>query len=236
MTAEGPVPPAVLAELARFDTPTVCNALEAVAPERRTIGFTTRPLVCAEPGLAPIVGYARTATIRAVEPSGRSAEAERTFRAAYYDYIATPPGPTVTVIQDLDPEPGFGAWWGEVNSTVHKALGCLGAVTDGSMRDLDALAPGFQILAGRVGPSHAWVHVVGFGDTVNVHGMGVRHGDLIHADRHGAVVIPHAAARAIAAAVDLIGRREAMILAACRRPDFDLDVLRRALDDAAKIS
>ncbi len=224
-----------LAALARHDTPTICNALEIVVPERRALGFTTQPLVCADPSLAPIVGYARTATIRAVEPSSLSPAELRQGRADYYTYVAAPPQPTIAVIQDLDPRPGFGAFWGEVNSTIHEALGCLGSVTNGSIRDLDVLAPGFQLLAGCVGPSHAHVHIVDFAGQVNVGGMTVRDGDLIHADRHGAVVVPAEAAGRLAEAVDLVSRREAVILEACRRPGFDVETLKRAMADSAEI-
>ena len=105
----------------------------------------------------------------------------------------SPPGPTVVVLQDLDPKPGFGAFWGEVNTAVHKGLGALGCVTNGSMRDIDDCAPGFQLLAGKIGPSHAHVHIVDFGGQVNVAGMTVCDGDVVHADRHGAVVVPREA-------------------------------------------
>ncbi len=221
--------------LRAFDTPTICNALEVVAPERRAAGFTTEPLVCADPALPPIVGYARTATIRAAEPPPAPADELRSQRAAYYEYVGEGPGPTVMVIEDIDARPGFGAWWGEVNTTVHKALGSLGCVTNGSIRDLDMLAPGFQLLAGEVGPSHAWVHVVEYGRPVNVHGMGVRHGDLIHADRHGAVVVPLIVVRDLPAAVDLVARREKVILAACAQPNFDIAALKRAMAESAAI-
>jgi regulator of RNase E activity RraA len=224
-----------LVALGAVDTPTICNALELVAPEQRATGFTTEPLVCADPALPPIVGYARTATIRAAAPSELSADEMRARRAAYYEYVAQGPGPTVMVIRDLDPRPGFGAWWGEVNTTVHKALGCLGCVTNGSIRDLDMLAPGFQLLAGEVGPSHAHVHVVNFGGAVEVHGMSVRHGDLIHADRHGAVVVPRAVARELPGAIDLMTRREKVILDACAAPGFDIEALKRAFADSARV-
>ena len=94
------------------------------------------------------------------------------------------------MIQDLDDIVGFGAFWGEVQTNIHKALGCLGTITNGSIRDIPQVAPGFQMLAGSIAPSHAFVHVVDFGGNVNIHGMAVRSGDLIHADRHGAVVVP----------------------------------------------
>ena len=221
--------------LRRFDTPTICNALELVVPERRAKGFTTEPFVCADPTLPPMVGYARTAAIRAAEPPPQEAAAQRARRVAYYEYVARNPRPTITVIQDLDPRPGFGAFWGEVNSSIHKGLGCLGVITNGSFRDLDDLAPGFQILGGKVGPSHAHVHIVGFGEPVNIYGMGVQDGDLIHADQHGAVVVPISAVAELPAAVEKVARREKVILDACRRPGFDIEALKRAMADAAEI-
>ena len=224
-----------LEALRQFDTPTICNALELVLPERRALGFTSEPLVCVDPELPPMVGFARTATIRAVEPAALSGAEQRAGRLAYYEYVAAGDSPQIVVIQDLDPRPGFGAFWGEVNSNIHKGLGCLGVITNGSVRDLPDLAPEFQVLAGEVGPSHAHVHVVAHGIQVNVCGMTVSSGDLIHADRHGAVVIPIAAARALPAAVDLIARREKVILDACKAPGFDIEVLRQAMSDSADI-
>ena len=200
-----PVDPEVLRKLAEFDTPTICNALEMVAPERRARGFTAQPLVCARPELPPIVGYARTTTIRAKEPSGRDPAAAGRLQMEYYQYVESGgPQPGISVIQDLDgADAGFGAFWGEVHTHVHRGLGCLGVVTDGSIRDLDMCAEGFQLLAGKVGPSHAYVHVVDFGGQVSVADMRVASGDLIHADRHGAVVIPTEVAADIPSAVDL---------------------------------
>ena len=223
------------ASLAGYDTPTICNALEVLLPERRSSGFTTRPFVCADAALPPMVGFARTATIRAAAAPAVPPERLRQQRAAYYEYLGEGPGPTIAVLQDLDPEPGFGAFWGEVNSTIHKALGCLGAVTNGSFRDLNDLASGFQILGGQVAPSHAHVHVADFGKQVNVHGMTVCDGDLIHADRHGAVVIPAAAVAELSAAVELVVRREKVILDACKRPGFDIGTLKQAMAESAEI-
>ncbi len=223
-----------VAALAGYDTPTICNALEVVLPERRSSGFTTRPFVCADAGLPPVVGFARTATIRAAAAPAVSPERLRQQRAAYYEYVAQGPGPTIAVLQDLDPEPGFGAFWGEVNSNIHKALDCLGAVTNGSFRDLNDLAPGFQILGGQLAPSHAHVHVADFGKQVNVHGMTVSDGDLIHADQHGAVVVPAAVVAELPAAVALVVRREKVILEACKRPDFGIGVLKQAMARSAE--
>ena len=192
-----------LSLLREIDTPTICNALEIVSPERRARGFTVRHLHCAFPALAPMVGYARTARVRAATPPSAGNEDQTAARVAYYRYIDEAPGPTVMVIEDIDTPPGFGSWWGEVHSNVHRALGALGVVTSGSVRDLDMIAEGFQLLSGSVGPSHAWVQLVDCGGEVNVHGMVTRSGDLVHADRHGAVIIPHGVARQVPAAAEL---------------------------------
>jgi len=211
----------LLATLKTFDTPTICNALEVVAPERTGYGFTKRPLVCVRPELPPIVGYARTATIRASQRSTRKGEAERDARLGYYESVAVGPHPTITVVEDVDPQPGVGAWWGEVQTHLHRGLGSLGVITNGSVRDLGDLAEGFQVLAGNVGPSHAWVHPVAWDLPVTVHGMQVQPGDLIHADRHGAVVIPDGVAAGLPEAAREIAKRESVLIEASKKPGFD---------------
>jgi len=218
-----------LRALVAYDTPTVCNALELVAPERRGHGFTTSPLVCPDPAREPMVGFARTATIRAAQPSGRSREDDTAARLAYYAHIAAEPQPTITVIEDIDPCPGYGAWWGEVHTSVHRGLGSVGVVTNGSIRDLDEIAEGFGLLAGSVGPSHAHVHVVDIAVPVNVAGMRVLSGDIVHADRHGAVVVPADAVAAIPDAVDKIVAAESILIEASKRPGFDYATLERIL-------
>ncbi len=226
----------LLETLKSFDTPTICNALEIVAPERRLTGFTAKPLVCPFPDLPPIVGYARTATIRTVNAPELTGKDARAQRIGYYEYVASKPGPTITVIQDLDgADVGFGAFWGEVQSAVHKGLGCLGVVTDGCIRDIPQWAPGYQALAGSIAPSHAHVHLADFGKEVRVAGMLVRSGDLVHADRHGAVVIPHEVAPKIKAACDLLARKEAIILEIARKPGFTVDQLKVALQKMDEI-
>jgi regulator of RNase E activity RraA len=182
-----------------------------------------------------MVGYARTALIRSALPPGLSAAEQRQARLEYYRYVASGGGPKVVVIQDVDSRIGFGCFWGEVQTAIHKALGCQGLVTDGGVRDLDAVAPGFQVLCGKVTPSHAWVHAIAFGGTVDVFGMIARSDDLIHADRHGAVVIPREVAREVAKAAELCARREEPILKVARSPDFSLEALERAMAEAAEI-
>ena len=228
---ERPFTAADLAALQEWDTPTICNGLELVAPERRAIGFTVEPMLVADRSLKPIVGLARVGTIRAKEaPRGKVAS-----RLDWFDYVADADMPTVVVLQDLDDRPGYGAWWGEVHSTVHKALGALGCVTNGSFRDCDMLAPGFQIIGGRIGPSHAHVHMVDFGRPVDVFGMNAIHDDVIHADFHGAVVIPADAVRRLPDAIALCTRREKVILDVCASPDFSPARLRAAVQAAGEI-
>lgn len=226
----------LLEALRALDTPTVCNALEVVAPKRRGYGYTVDPLVCARPELGSMVGYARTATIRAMHPSDLAGAEARAMRDGYYSYVDDGPKPSVMVIQDLDGESrGYGSFWGEVNSNIHSGLGCIGLITDGSVRDLPDVAEGFQMLADRVGPSHAFVHPVGFGTPVTVAGMRVKDGDLVHADQHGAVVIPHDVAEEVPGAAAAIARREAVIIQASQEPGFDMARLRQAWGDAAEV-
>ena len=137
-------------------------------------------------------------------------------RLDYLDYVAAEPRPSIAVIQDLDDEVGYGAFWGEVQSNIHKALGCLGVVTNGSIRDIPMIAPGFQMLAGSLSPSHAYTHVEDFGIPVTVHGMQVNSGDLIHADQHGACVVPLEINRQMKAALDDLNAREARIIKAAK--------------------
>jgi regulator of RNase E activity RraA len=217
--------------LAKFDTATICNALEVLLPEYRSNGFTKSPLIAARPALKPVVGIARVGRIRAAEPP----RGPTPDRVSWYEYVARADHPSIVVIQDVDDPPGIGCFWGEVHSAVHKALGAAGCVTNGSYRDTLLLAEGFQILGGHVGPSHAHVHLVEYGEPVEVCGMQVAHGDIVHADYQGAVVIPADCVSGISAAVDLVGRREKAILDVCRDSKFTVAKLKQALASAKEI-
>jgi len=228
--------PKSLDALRAYDTPTICNALEIVVPARRATGFTRRPLIAAFPEMKPVVAFARTALIRSREPHPRDRDSATRLRLGYYEHIAAAPLPSIAILQDIDaPDTGLGAFWGEVQTHVHKGLGCTGVITDGSVRDLDAMAPGFLVLAGSIMPSHAHVHLVDFGGTVSVAGMVVSANDVIHADRHGAVVIPPEAVDKIPAAVELLTRRERVIIEASKQPGFSVDRLRQAYKEQDEI-
>ncbi len=216
--------------LRSIDTPTVCNLIEMVAPARRGSGYTVEHLHCPFPDLPPMVGFAKTVTIRAKAAFAMGDQSYIQRRLDYLDYVAAEPRPSIVVIHDLDGEDaGYGAFWGEVQSNVHKALGCLGTITNGSIRDIPMIPEGFQMLAGSIGPSHAYVHVVEFGVAVNVHGMAAQSGDLVHADRHGAVVVPADKIGEMKAALDGLMRREAAIIKAARAPDTSLEKIKAAL-------
>jgi regulator of RNase E activity RraA len=215
--------------LRSIDTPTVCNLVEMVTPARRGAGYTVKHLHCPFPDLPPMVGFARTVTIKAKDAFGMGDASYIQRRLDYLDYVAAEPRPTVMVIEDLDENPGYGAFWGEVQSNVHQALGCLGTVTNGSVRDIPMIPPGFQMLAGSIGPSHAFVHMVEYGIEVNVHGMTVRSNDLIHADRHGAIVVPADKIGAMKTALTGLADREAKIIKAARAPDMTVEKLKAAI-------
>jgi len=229
--AERPFTAADLEVLKQWDTPTICNGLEFIVPDRRALGFTLDPVVAADRALKPIVGLARVGFIRAREaPRAKVAE-----RLDWYDYVANADMPTIVVLQDLDNRAGHGAWWGEVHSAIHKALGAEGCVTNGSFRDVDMLAPGFQILGGMISPSHAHVHMVDFGKPVDVLGMHVVHDDVIHADFHGGVVIPADAVKKLPDAIALSARREKVILDVVNGPGFTVAKLKEAIRNAGEI-
>lgn len=219
--------------LREFDTPTICNALEIASGSRELSSFTQQTLIAASSNLPAIVGFARTATIRCSTPYDPAQR--RQNRIGYYEYIANGEQPSIAVIQDIDERPGVGAFWGEVNTHIHRGLGCIGTVTNGSMRDLDAMDPEFQCLAGSLSPSHAWVQLVEVGKPVEIFGMRVRPDQIVHADRHGAVVIAPQYLEKLPAAIDLMARREKVLLDAAKSDDFDITALKRAMGESEKV-
>ncbi|MGH8678902.1 MAG: RraA family protein [Burkholderiales bacterium] len=219
--------PDLFQQLRQFDTPTLANALEVAQGNRSTRGFTRQRPLAAFPKLPPIVGFARTVKIKCSEPFDPAVRKQKLL--AYYEYVARPNRPSIAVVQDIDSQAGLGAFWGEVNTHVHWGLGCVGAITNGSMRDLDTMCPRFQCLAATLSPSHAFVQVVSIGEPVEVLGLAVSDGDIVHADQHGAVVIPLEMLDKIPGAIDLMARREKVILDAAKKDGFDLARLREAL-------
>lgn len=219
--------PDLLDLLRRVDTPTVCNAIEVAQGRRGFANFTRGTMICTEPGRR-LVGHAVTAQIAALAPPTETPEVIRARRMDYYRAMADAPKPSVAVIEDLDHPHCIGAFWGEVNTTIHKGFGLSGALTNGVVRDLDDLPPDFPVIAGSIGPSHGYVHVRSLGQPVRVMGLTVSQGDLIHADRHGAVVVPPDIAPVLAASVAKLLETEKIVLKPAREDGFDFAAFEKA--------
>ncbi|HLM40592.1 MAG TPA: RraA family protein [Microvirga sp.] len=211
----------LLTLLRRVDTPTVCNAIEVAQGRRGFQAFTRGTMLCSAPEEPAIVGYAATAKISGRAPPTEDPAVIRARRMAYYRMMAEAPQPSVAVIEDVDDSDCVGAFWGEVNTTIHKGFGMSGALTNGVMRDLGDLAQGFPVVAGSIGPSHGFVHVLDIGTPVTVFGLTVAPGDLVHADRHGAVVVPPDVIPMLSSAIRKMQETEALVLVPARSPGFD---------------
>lgn len=179
-----------LLKLKRWNTPTICNGWEQITRHETggTVGFNLEETTDFMPHMGPMVGYAVTVKIEPGNPVHKQKEG---VWDAYRAYIASVPGPKIVVVQDLNKPATYGSFWGEVNSNVHRALGCVGTITDGAIRDLDEMMnAGFKALARRLAVSHAFSTPVEWGCEVEVFGRKIQSGQLIHADKHGFLVIP----------------------------------------------
>lgn len=222
MTTEHPS--ALIEELRGITTPTVSNAIELFNVRPRATGFAGGTVRCIFPDLPVMVGYACTATIAAANAADKSAIPAPVF----WDHVLAMPAPRVIVIQDEDEPPAIGSFWGEVNSSIYSALGAVGVITDGGVRDLDEVhAMGFQFFARHVIVSHAYVHITSVGKPVDIAGLRIAPGDLLHADKHGVLQIPHEIAAAIPDAARRVEARERPIIDLCRSQDFSIDKLRQ---------
>ncbi len=210
--------------LRKISSPSIANAIETFNVRPRNQGFISSEIRCLFPELGPLVGHAVTAVIRA-EPQPLEGHRSSTF--GWWDYVLSIPAPRVIVVHDLDEPRGQGAQWGEVQANIHKALGAVGTITDGSVRDLDEVrALGFQFAAAHVSVSHAYVHMVDFGLPVKLGGLWVKPGDLIHCDQHGAVTIPPDLVPKVADAVRRVEADERKIIEVCQSREFSADKLK----------
>ena len=221
------IPEDLLQLLRKVDTPTVCNAIEVAERRRGFNRFTRGTMQHSRPGAPAIVGFARTAKIAGLTPPTEPQDVIRARRMDYFRSMAAGNGPTAAVIEDVDYPNCIAGWWGEVHVAVHKGLGLSGAVTNGVVRDLDVLDDGFPVLAGSIGPSHGYVHCVEIGTPVNILGMRVSQGDLVHADRHGALVIPESILPVLQQAIHAVMDREAIVLGPAREPGFNIEKLEK---------
>lgn len=207
--------------LRRWSTCAVSNAIELFNVRPRNEGFMLSEIKCLFPDWRPMIGYAVTAVISAQSPEGRRIQPRE-----WWEEIQKIPSPRVAVIHDLD-RPVVGSFWGEVNANIHRALGCVGTVTDGSVRDLDEVKElGFHFFASGISVSHAYVHLVDVGIPVKVGGLLVKPGDLIMGDKHGVISIPLEIAKDVPQAAQLIEDWERRVINFCKSDKFTLEGLK----------
>ena len=207
------------------DTPTVCNAIEVAQGKRGFNNFTKGTMQSSDPNYGSFVGYARTAKISGISAPTEPPETIRALRMKYFHHMAKGKEPKIAVVEDVDFPNCVSAWWGEVHTAVHKGLGVAGALTNGVMRDLGDLEPGFPVIAGSIGPSHAFVRATELATKVNIFGLEIDDGDLIHADRHGALVIPSDVIIVLEASLEKLISTEHLILGPAREPNFNIEKL-----------
>jgi 4-hydroxy-4-methyl-2-oxoglutarate aldolase len=208
-----------------LDACTLANAIETFHHRLRNEGFTDHSIRCQFQQLPPMLGYAATITIRGAAPP--TAGGGFPDRTDWWDYIASLPEPRVVVIQDASSNQGLGALIGAVHTHILLALRCVGVVTNGSVRDLPtAESAGFHYFAGSVSVSHAYVHITGIGKPVQIGGLKIRSGDLLHGDLHGVQSIPHDIAAQIPKVAASLRAQEQEIITLCRSPEFSLQKLR----------
>ncbi len=227
------IAPAVLEQLRAIDACTVSNAIERLDVRLRNEGFANSSVRCLSPRLAPMVGYAAPGRIRTSEAP--------TTRHWYYrsmdwwHYILNIPAPRVIVMQDVDERPGLGALFGEIHATICRALDCIGYVTNGTVRDLHGLERAeYHLFASGVAVSHAYAHVVDFGKAVEVGGMTVHPGDLLHGDLHGVQCVPSIAAAQIPRIAAELVAEERELMQLCRSPEFTLEKLRSHIEKSGR--
>jgi 4-hydroxy-4-methyl-2-oxoglutarate aldolase len=223
-----PLTPEQLEAVRRLDACTLANAIETFHERLRNEGFVDHTVRCLFPRLQPMIGYAATIRIRgSAPPTTNGAYPDRTD---WWDYIASLPAPRVVVVQDMATRPGLGSLVGAVHMNILRALHCTGVVTNGSVRDIPAAeSAGFHMFAASVSVSHAYVHIVEIGQAVDVGGLKIRSGDLLHGDLHGVQCVPLDIAARLPEVAARIAAQEQALIALCRSPDFTLDKLRAAV-------
>lgn len=216
--------------LRQFDTCMVANAVETFNLRLRNTGFTSGSIRCMFEDAPPMVGYAVTARLRSGEPPiARSTVHNRTD---FWNHILAVPAPRILVLKDMDDPPGRGAFVGDMHAAILKALGCIGYLTNGAVRELPSVrSMGMQLFAGSVAVSHAYAHIFDEGASISVDGMDVRQGDLLHGDRHGVLTIPAEIAAAVPAVAAALRRAEQKVIDFCRSSAFSVaelsDVMKR---------
>ena len=221
--------PELLDLLQNVDTCRVSNAIERLELRMRDEGYIQKALHCTSPELPPTVGYAVTGRIRtSVPPIARRCYYQR---PDWWEYVASVPGPKIVVIADVDRAPATAAFFGEIHAEIARALGCRAYVSNGAVRDVPALNRlRFPCLTGGVVVSHAYAHLIDFGEPVEIGSLKIASGDILHVDCHGALSIPPEALTLLPAALKTIEEREARLIDLCRSPGFSVAKRAAALE------
>jgi len=218
-----------LESLRRLDACTLANAIETFHKRLRNEGYVDYTVRCLFPRLQPMVGYAATVKIRGSAPP--TTDGAYPDRTDWWNYVLSVPEPRVVVVQDVATRRGIGSLVGAVHMNILRALDCSGVVTDGSVRDIPAAEnAGFHYFAGSVSVSHAYVHIVELGAPVEIGGLKIQSGDLLHGDQHGVQSVPLDIAPQIPAAAAKIAVTEQALIDLCRSPEFSLEKLRAAVN------
>jgi 4-hydroxy-4-methyl-2-oxoglutarate aldolase len=215
-------------KLRQLDTCTVSNAIEKFNVRLRNEGFISSAVRCQFPHFPAMLGYAVTARVCT---SATPMEGNTYYhRTDWWNHVLAIPAPRVVVIEDVDKPPGVGSLVGKVHANILRALGCVGVVTNGAVRGLNAVEPtGFQMFAGNVSPSHAYAHIFEYGGPVEIGELRIHPGDLIHGDLHGVVTIPKEIASQIPDVAARLAEKETQLIGLCRSPDFSVEELRNLI-------
>jgi regulator of RNase E activity RraA len=226
------IPEEILRQLEQFDTCTVSNAIEQFHVRTRNEGFVDGSVRCLFPQFSPAVGYAVTGRIRTSStPMTGPCYYER---LDWWSYVQTIPAPRFLVLEDMDRNPGLGALLGEIHANICKALGCIAYLTNGAVRDLPGVeATGLQLFAGSIAVSHSYAHVVKFGEPVEMGGLQIKPGDLLHGDQHGVLSIPLSIAPELPRVAAELLATEKELIDLCRSPDFSFQKLSELIQHVA---
>jgi regulator of RNase E activity RraA len=220
--------PSELHALRLLDSCVVANAIETFHERLRNEGFADGSVRCLFPEFDPMVGYAATIKVRGSAPPMTGGS--YSDRTDWWDYVLSLPFPRVIVVQDIASRVGLGSLLGAVHLNILKALGCVAAVTNGAVRDLPrARSLGLPVFSGGTSVSHAYVHIVEFGTPVEIGGLKVNSGDLLHGDQHGFLTVPIEHAREIPTIAAGIKKKEEAIIQLCQATEFSIDKLRAAV-------
>ena len=228
--SENVLPRECLEKLKKFDTCTLSNAIERLHVRPRNEGFVVGTVKCQFPKLSPVAGYAVTGRIRSSMPPVTGGWYYEHIE--FWRYLVSVPPPRIVVLYDSDPWPGTGAMFGEVHARICSALDCTAYVTNGAIRDIPAIESlNFQLFAGSASVSHAYAHVVEFGLPIELGGLRIATGDLLHGDLHGVHMIPRQIARELPAVAQQVQAQERELFDLCGQKGFSVDMLEAKLEE-----